>query len=108
MTFGQAATGGAERFRTRWGAVCQADPPGEATPCGSSQPPARLLYSDCMPTQAFVDQLKNIMVLNDAQNEMWMRINADVQSLGKFLYSFENWGVSDGFSELEEEIKPKC
>jgi hypothetical protein len=62
-----------------------------------------LLYHYYMQTSDSMSLLEKVTILSPRQLELFTVLKVDVATLGKLIYSFENWGVDDHFSTVDNQ-----
>jgi len=60
----------------------------------------QLLCSYYMQTTELVENLERVVILSPQQVELFNNLKIDVSTLGRLIYSFENWGADDQFSTV--------
>lgn len=60
-----------------------------------------LYFQECCQTEAMMEVLDRVELMTTPQLETFEAIQEDIAILGKLVYSFENWGVDDQFSSVD-------
>ena len=60
-----------------------------------------LLFAHCCQGSELMSLLDKVELLTTAQDKLFSILKHDVFSLGRLLYSIENWGVDDDFSTMD-------
>ncbi|CAE7221753.1 unnamed protein product, partial [Symbiodinium natans] len=60
-----------------------------------------LLFAHCCQGSELLNLLEKVELLTTAQDKLFSSLKHDVFSLGRLIYSIENWGVDDDFSTID-------
>eukprot|EP00931_Biecheleriopsis_adriatica_P072653 TRINITY_DN47081_c0_g1_i1.p1 TRINITY_DN47081_c0_g1~~TRINITY_DN47081_c0_g1_i1.p1 ORF type:complete len:2919 (+),score=455.88 TRINITY_DN47081_c0_g1_i1:1094-8758(+) len=60
-----------------------------------------LLFASCCQSADLLNLLDKVELLTPAQDKLFSTIKHDVFTLGRLIYSIENWGVDDHFSTMD-------